>query len=192
MLVLFFGVSGVGKTTIMNALHNSSGWKYVPTFMTRPLRPEETGKFSISQLQFRDMELNGEFLFVNNFFGNLYGTPRKQIEEAVRDCSAYWMMDFPIVKRESMLNLYPYIGIIVFPESIEQLEDQILKSGRESRLKSILEDFYQNHLPYQHMDIKPPLLFNVINYKDRVQKIIKEINILVSEAKHECLNRSRN
>lgn len=179
MLVLFFGVSGVGKTTLMDVLVTNFGWKYVPSYMTRPLRGHEVGKISISSELFQDMEQNHKFLCVNSFFGNLYGTPIKELQEAIADHNSYWAMDFPITGRGLVLGRYAHIAIIVLPETIEQLEEQVQRSGRGNRLADILDDYHKNYLPYKINPVEEPLLFTIINYKNKIQEVVKEITTVV-------------
>lgn len=50
MLVLITGVSGVGKSTIIECLVESFNWKVVPTYTTRKLRENENYKISISAM----------------------------------------------------------------------------------------------------------------------------------------------
>ena len=44
MLVVFFGTSCVGKTTIMQYLHRYYHWKIISVYTTRPLRQQEFEK----------------------------------------------------------------------------------------------------------------------------------------------------
>jgi guanylate kinase len=98
MLTILFGVSGVGKSSLIRELRNEFGWSSIPTYMTRSLRPGETEKISVSEPDFAKMENEDLFVCVNQIFGNKYGTPRKEIEIAVHDQESYWVLDFPISK----------------------------------------------------------------------------------------------
>jgi guanylate kinase len=85
MLTILFGVSCVGKSTLIQKLRNHFGWLSIPTYMTRQLRIGETEKISVSHTDFIEMEHRNFFICVNNIYGNKYGTPRKEIELSVQD-----------------------------------------------------------------------------------------------------------
>lgn len=184
MLILFFGVSGVGKTTLIDELVSNFGWRYVPTYMTRAMRGREAAKISITKEQFYEMECDGKFLCINSFFGNLYGTPLRQVQSAVEAQHIYWVMDFPLVKRELVFSNYPHIGFIIFPEDIAQLEEQVLESGREGRLTAILEDYHENHLRNRENRAQLFPTFSVINYRGKVHEVAEQIKALAVGVHH--------
>src|SRR6476620_2357417 len=76
MLVIISGPSGVGKDTIIDALklrHHDPDYHYVITCTTRSMRPGEVD--GVDYL-FLDLE-------ANEVHGNWYGTPRRQVREAL-------------------------------------------------------------------------------------------------------------
>ena len=85
ILFIVSGPSGVGKGTVINEV-----LKLVPdinlsiSYTTRAPRKNETnGKeyFFVSEKEFTSMIERGEFLEWANVHGNLYGTPKRYIEE---------------------------------------------------------------------------------------------------------------
>ena len=89
MLVIISGPSGVGKDTIIEALKRRShdpDYHYVVTCTTRAMRPGEVDEVDYHFLDretFTAQRAAGEFLEANEVHGNWYGTPRRQVREAL-------------------------------------------------------------------------------------------------------------
>ncbi|TNE28457.1 MAG: guanylate kinase, partial [Alphaproteobacteria bacterium] len=86
MLVLS-SPSGAGKTTISRRLmEEDSGISVSISATTRPKREGEVDGVHyhfVSREKFEEMIANEEFLEHATVFGNLYGTPRQPVEEAL-------------------------------------------------------------------------------------------------------------
>jgi guanylate kinase len=174
MLLLFFGPSCVGKTTVMDYLMEALGWVYVPTTMTRPLRGVEAGKRHVSDDEFNEMLRAGEFLCTNHLYGYKYGTPLSAIQAAVDDQNQVYMMDFPLSQRENVFGAYRHYGVILLPTSEEQLQVQAMHSGRSDRLTEILSD-YRTHYEGFHASPPPACLTVVLNMPEMLHKTTAEI-----------------
>jgi guanylate kinase len=89
MLVIISGPSGVGKDTIIDALRRRSHdpeYHHVVTCTTRARRAGEVDGVDYHFLdpeRFADQRAAGEFLEANEVHGNWYGTPRRQVREAL-------------------------------------------------------------------------------------------------------------
>jgi len=89
MLVIISGPSGVGKDTIIDALRrrrHDPEYHYVITCTTRARRPGEVDGVDYHFLDpetFATQRAAGEFLEANEVHGNWYGTPRRQVREAL-------------------------------------------------------------------------------------------------------------
>ena len=89
LLVIISGPSGVGKDTIIEALrrrHVAPDYHYVVTCTTRARRPGEIDDVSyhfLDRRQFLAMRDSGEFLEANEVHGNWYGTPRREVRDAL-------------------------------------------------------------------------------------------------------------
>ena len=89
LLVIISGPSGVGKDTIIDALRRrprSKDYHYVVTCTTRTRRPGEIDGVSYNFLdpdRFAELRRAGEFLEANQVHGHWYGTPRRQVREAL-------------------------------------------------------------------------------------------------------------
>jgi guanylate kinase len=89
LLVIISGPSGVGKDTIIDALRarpHDPEYHYVVTCTTRAPRPGEVDGVSyhfVSPGRFRAMRDAGELLEANEVHGHWYGTPRREVAEAL-------------------------------------------------------------------------------------------------------------
>ena len=90
-LVIISGPSGVGKDTIIDALRardpeTGGDYHYIVTCTTRGPRPGEIPGVSyqfLSRKAFRELLNAGELLEANEVHGNWYGTPRRDVAEAL-------------------------------------------------------------------------------------------------------------
>jgi guanylate kinase len=89
MLVIVSGPSGVGKDTVIDALRrlpDGDSRHYVVTCTTRPRRPYEVDGIHyqfLDEASFRALHDAGGLLEANDVHGNWYGTPRRQVREAL-------------------------------------------------------------------------------------------------------------
>ena len=91
LLVIISGPSGVGKDTIIDALRardpkEGGDYHYVVTCTTRSPRPGEIPDVSYHFLtpdEFHALRDAGELLEANEVHGNWYGTPRREVAQAL-------------------------------------------------------------------------------------------------------------
>jgi guanylate kinase len=89
ILVIISGPSGVGKDTIIDALRrrrHEPEYHYVVTCTTRAKRPGEIDGVHyhfLDRATFAKQRAAGEFLEANYVHKNWYGTPRRQVREAL-------------------------------------------------------------------------------------------------------------
>ena len=92
-LVIISGPSGVGKDTIIDALRardpeTGGDYQYIVTCTTRGPRPGEVPGVSyqfLSRKAFRELLDAGELLEANEVHGNWYGTPRRDVADALAE-----------------------------------------------------------------------------------------------------------
>lgn len=90
-LVIISGPSGVGKDTIIDALRarpREPDYHYVVTCTTRCPRPGEIPGVSyqfLSRDAFHALRAAGELLEANEVHGNWYGTPRREVAQALAE-----------------------------------------------------------------------------------------------------------
>ncbi len=91
LLVIVSGPSGVGKDTVIDELRTrprEPDYHYVVTCTTRrPRQGEDPGRSYqfLTRPQFQQLRDAGELLEANEVHGNWYGTPRRQVAEALAE-----------------------------------------------------------------------------------------------------------
>jgi len=179
MIALFLGVSSVGKTSIMEVLAESYGWRWLPVHMSRGVRRGEYAKTKVSPESIEKGKQSGSYLWINKVHGNTYATPKKPVLEAERADSLF-MLDFPIESEKEAFGNVNHLNVIVMPESVAQLKKQANQSNRSERLPEILRSYEQHYSRYSHFDgpiehiDKKNMV--VVNYADRVESTAELIN----------------
>lgn len=134
-LFVLSGASGVGKSTVLRQVMASrDDLSFSVSATTRSPRPGEAdGKdyYFIEKEKFLDMLQKGEFLEYDDHMGNLYGTPRIQLEEKLRSGSVILDIEpkgaFQVRKASSDAVL-----IFIAPPSMEELERRLRSRGDTS------------------------------------------------------------
>ena len=147
-MMLVCGPSGVGKSTLIDALRKKSDrFVYVTPYTTRPLRQGETDKKHCSYEEIVQLQENNQLIALNQVYGNYYATPKTIIDEAFR-VGNYPILDWPIEKVPLMQQkLHGRVVVIYLYTSLDQLKKQLSLDGRDGdhrRLRSgkkELEDF---------------------------------------------------
>src|SRR6478609_11501016 len=83
-LTVLSGPSGVGKDSVIELIRARSPWAWLSVSVTtRPKRDYEVDGVHyhfVDRAEFRDLVAAGQLLEWAEFAGNLYGTPRSQVE----------------------------------------------------------------------------------------------------------------
>jgi guanylate kinase len=87
LLVVLSGPSGVGKDAVLDRMKSQDRWLYFTvTATTRPRRSEEldgVNYYFVSRDRFQQMVSDGELMEWAEVYGNYYGVPRQQVEQAL-------------------------------------------------------------------------------------------------------------
>ncbi|HEY7589613.1 MAG TPA: guanylate kinase [Candidatus Limnocylindrales bacterium] len=138
LLVIISGPSGVGKDTIIEALKrrpHERDYHYVVTCTTRARRPGEIDGVSyqfLSRDEFKGMKAAGEFLEANEVHGHWYGTPRRQVRDALasgRDVILKIDVQGAQVVKETVPEA---LLIFLVPPSLEDLFHRLQSRATES------------------------------------------------------------
>ena len=133
------GPSGVGKGTIIKKLFERRENLYFSvSATTRPPRPGEMDGVDyhfISREQFQDWIGKNAFLEYAEFVGNLYGTPKKFVDEAM-DSGKDVILDIEVQGAEQVHRQRPdVVRIFIAPPSWEELERRLMGRGTENLSK---------------------------------------------------------
>ncbi len=132
--------SGAGKTTLCEALRQTSDFIYSVSCTTRAPRPGEIhgeDYFFISEDEFHSRIAAGEFLEHANVHDNLYGTLRSTVIEHLEE-GVDVLIDVDI-QGVSAIRAFPdaYIqeamaDVFIMPPSLDELRRRLTKRGTET------------------------------------------------------------
>ncbi len=131
-LFIISGASGVGKSTVLKKVMGTRpDLQFSVSATTRDPRPGEThGKeyYFVTRQQFKEMIQSGEFLEHDAHMGNLYGTPRHQMEEKVKE--GHVILDIEPNGAFAVKAKWPEAKLIfIAPPSMEELERRLRTRG---------------------------------------------------------------
>lgn len=138
-LIIICGPAGVGKTTLVHALlERRPGLALSISATTRPPRPGEVPDVDyrfVSRDSFERMRRAGQFLETADVHGELYGTPRGPVEEALaarRDV----VLQIDVQGARAVKELVPgAVTIFVEPPSWEALEARLRSRRTEDEAR---------------------------------------------------------
>ena len=136
-LVLFSGPSGVGKDTLLDILlKKRPEIRHSVSITTRKKRENEVDGvdyFFISRDRFENMIDNNGVLEYTQYGVNLYGTPKEQIDNWLREGETV-ILKIEVHGAENIKKMYPEesVAIFIMPPSIEVLEQRLRNRGTEN------------------------------------------------------------
>lgn len=140
--VALAGVSGVGKSHLLNILVQNHGYIQIPSVTTRDRRLNETegyDKFFVSEKEFYSMEKEGKLVCVDTHFGYLYGTNIEFIREALENKHKL-VGQFKVTNFNEIKQLFNAYCVYILPNKsskpIEELSNrQILETEKILRIR---------------------------------------------------------
>lgn len=127
LVVVLIGPGGVGKGTVSRALIARDPNLWLSTsWTTRPMRPSEVGDeyVFVSRESFEAAIAADQFLEFAEFHGNLYGTPRPEVD------GLDVLLEIEIQGAQQVREHEPDATIILLvPPSLEELEHRLRTRG---------------------------------------------------------------
>ena len=140
ILFLISAPSGAGKTSLVNALLDTSGNELASglcvsiSHTTRPKRPgEEDGKnyHFVSVARFQQMQTEHAFLESAEVFGNHYGTSKSWVKERLADGQDV-ILEIDWQGASQVQALLPEsVGIFILPPSLQAMRERLTNRGQD-------------------------------------------------------------
>jgi guanylate kinase len=138
VLFVLVGPAGVGKNTIMkHVMEKLPILRQLPTVTTRAMRPgEQEGRehFFVSPDQFQKIKASNGLIEDQEVYpGMFYGTPRQQLNEALRNGEKL-IADIEVVGAARLHHAFPdnTVRIFVAPPTLADLEVRLRQRGNMS------------------------------------------------------------
>jgi guanylate kinase len=135
LLFVLTAPSGCGKGSLRRALLAEEGnIRFCPSVTTRPPRPEEVDGedyFFLSREEFTGRKDRGELCEHALVYGNYYGTPKKDIEDALK-AGVDVILEKDVQGAKVLREVFPDgIFVFVLPPSFDELQRRIEQRGTE-------------------------------------------------------------
>ena len=154
LLLILSSPSGAGKSTLTkNLVEADHTIQLSVSVTTRPRRHSEIGGrhyHFISEEEFREMRERGELLESAEVHGNLYGTPRKPVEQALaRGEDMMFDIDWQGTKQICEKMRTDVVSVFVLPPSMDELKARLERRAEDSpevierRLRNAREEIAQ-------------------------------------------------
>jgi len=183
LFIVISGPSGVGKDTVLAKMKQSRRLlHYVVTATTRPQRPGEKNGLDyhfVSEEQFKQMIETGQLLEWANVYGNLYGVPKRQIQQALAQ-GLDVVVKVDVQGAATIKNILPQaVFIFLTPPSLDELERRL----KERKTESTEELKLRMETTRREMDSLPLFDYVVVNHQDRLDLTMAQIDAIISAEK---------
>ncbi len=173
MLVIFSGVSGVGKNTIIQKLlEKYDNMHFFKSATTRPPRPGEDIYDFMSPEEFKEKREQGAFFEVEDSHGFWYATQYKELNRIVQNPKDVFVKDIEVHGAEKLRDYFADKGgmLSIFIDAPDEVLVERLRGRGES------EDRIQVRLSRGVMERL---------YKDKYDLVLENINLDETLAKIE-------
>jgi len=179
-LVVLSGPSGVGKDTVIDAWRDvDPRVERVVACTSREPRDGEVDGVSyhfLTRKEFLARAAKGEFLEYKEVHGNLYGTPRREVEAMLMDGKVA-ILKIDVQGAEEVRKLRPeVVTIFLLPPSFEELERRIRGRALDS------EETIQKRLAGARAELAEADEYDHRVVNDRVPLAVKRIMEIVGAA----------
>jgi len=186
LLFVLSGPSGVGKDAVLGGI-KKRGYPlhYAVTATTRPRRKKETDGVDyhfVSRAEFEKMIAKGELLEWANVYGNLYGVPKSELQQAM-DKGKDLIVKVDIQGAATIKKTMPQaVFIFLAPPSLEDLERRLKQRKTESGIDLELR------MKAAEEEMKSSSMFDyvVVNHRDGIEQAISQIESIIAAEKRKA------
>lgn len=190
LLIVLSGPSGVGKDAVLNGMKRKRLPMYFAvTATTRPRRQRETDGidyYFVSRADFEKMIERNELLEWANVYGNLYGVPKQQIQEALSGGEDA-IVKVDVQGATTIKKIVPQaVFIFLSPPSMNDLERRLKRRRTESGIDLEL----RMKAAQEEMKRLPMFDYVVVNHENGVQRAVSQIEAIITAEKCRINQRS--
>ena len=178
LLIVFSGLSGVGKGTILKQLMpmEDLNLAYSVSMTTRAPREGEVegvNYFFVTKKRFLEAVKNGELLEHARFVGNDYGTPKQYVEE-MREQGKNVILEIEIKGAKQIMKKCPdALSIYIVPPSIEELERRLRERGTED------EETILKRISKAKKEMKDTVFYEHVVCNDVLETAVEEVRQII-------------
>ena len=177
MLVIISGPSGSGKGTVVQRLDPDKGYALSVSMTTRDPRPDEQGGrdyFFVDEEEFIAVREANGLLEHAVFVGNLYGTPRKYVEEEIAKGKIV-VLEIEVEGALQIREKFPdAVLIFLMPPDIDELGKRLFNRQTEDKMT------IEQRLNRAKNEIKYISRYDYVVLNDEIDLAVERINTIVS------------
>ncbi len=183
LLIVISGPSGVGKDALLHGMRKSSlPLHFVVTVTTRPRRQGEIdgGDYHfISKSEFEQMIEKRELLEWANVYGNFYGVPKRELQQAqVKELDAVVKVD--VQGAATIKGILPgAVFIFVAAPSMGELKERLKQRKTESGVDLEL----RTKAAEEEMSSLNLFDYVIINYEGHVERAVSQVESIITAEK---------
>ncbi|MBK6765813.1 MAG: guanylate kinase [bacterium] len=172
-LLVFAAPAGGGKTTVIRAVRASHPeWSFSCSATTRPPRPGEVhgqDYYFFSREEFERRIAAGEFLEHEEVHGNLYGTLKIVVDDALA-AGRTMILDLDVKGAASIKRFYPdALTIFIRPPSLEVLKERLIKRGTDA------PEVVAKRLSRAEMELAQANLFDCVIVNNEIEQAVADV-----------------
>jgi guanylate kinase len=172
-LTVLSGPSGVGKDSVIELIRARSRWVRLSVSATtrrrRDYEIDGTHYHFVNRAQFQRMVAAGELLEWAEFAGNLYGTPRGQVEGLIAQGIPV-LLKIDIQGARQVKAVMPEAQLVFLaPPSMEVLEGRLRGRGTED------PDTIKRRLEHAHEEMAAAREFDRVIINDSIERAADEL-----------------
>lgn len=182
LLVIISSPSGGGKDTVISALQKifPNSTRIVTTTSRSPRSTDQIGRTLnfVSHKDFEQKIKEGYFLEYNNFAGNYYGTPKEQLEAALKKFDLVFS-NIDVNGKHSINKLHiKHLSIFLLPENMD-----ILRKRAEAR-GGITKEMLDQRLEIAKQEIAQSADYNyqIVNYEGKLGETVAKVAEIIQNA----------
>jgi guanylate kinase len=172
-LTVLSGPSGVGKDSVIELIRARSRWVRLSVSVTtrrkRDYEVDGEHYHFVNRAEFRRMVDTGRLLEWAEFAGNLYGTPREQVEGLIAQGFPV-LLKIDIQGARQVRQAMPHAQLVFLaPPSFEELARRLIGRGTED------QDTIKRRLAHAEEEMKAAIEFDRIVVNDSVEHAADEL-----------------